>query len=51
MLASQLYQVSSYDLLVFATTLATIASISVLSCWIPAYRASRSNPNAALRVE
>lgn len=51
MLASQLYQVSSYDFVVFATTLATIASVSVLSCWIPAHRASRSNPNAALRVE
>jgi predicted permease len=49
LLASQLYQVRSYDPLVIAGTIASVAAIALFACWMPAWRATRFDPIAALR--
>lgn len=48
-LSSKLYHISSYDPLVLLVTTIIIACVSLISCGLPARRATRLNPNAALR--
>jgi predicted permease len=50
LLASELYQVRGSDPLVIAGTAATVIVVAVLACGIPAWRASRLDPMAALRT-
>jgi predicted permease len=49
LLTSELYQVSSYDPLVIAGTIASVATVAILACWMPAWRAARFNPISSLR--
>ena len=51
LLASELYQVRGSDPLVVFGTAATVIAVALLACWIPAWRASRFEPTAALRAE
>ena len=51
LLASELYQVTGSDPLVIAGTAATVLAVAILACSVPAWRASRFHPMAALRVE
>jgi predicted permease len=51
LLASELYQVKGSDPLVIAGTAATVLVVAILACSVPAWRASRLHPMAALRVE
>jgi putative ABC transport system permease protein len=50
-LSSQLYEVSPRDPLALALACAGLAAIAVLSSYLPARRAARIDPVAALRVE
>ena len=49
-LASELYQVRGSDPLVIAGTALTVVAVAVMACGIPAWRASRLDPMAALRT-
>jgi len=51
LLASELYQVRGADPLVIAGTAVTVVVVAVLACGVPAWRASRLDPMAALRSE
>jgi predicted permease len=51
LLASELYQVKGSDPLVIAGTATTVLAVAILACSVPAWRASRFHPMAALRVE
>lgn len=51
LLASQLYEVSPSDPLVYTGVSAFLASIAALACWLPARRATRIDPLEALRAE
>jgi predicted permease len=50
LLASELYQVRGGDPLVIAGTAVTVILVAVMACGIPAWRASRLDPMAALRT-
>jgi predicted permease len=50
-LASFLYGVSTFDLPTFAVTIAILAAVAFAACAIPARRAMRVHPIAALRYE
>jgi ABC-type antimicrobial peptide transport system permease subunit len=49
LLTSELYEVSSYDPLVIAGTVVSVASVAILACWLPALRVARLDPISALR--
>ena len=49
LLASQLYQVRSTDPIVMTAATVTVAAVAFVACWLPAWRATRFNPIAALR--
>jgi len=49
--ASLLYQTESHDLITFATVPIVLVLITLVACAMPAYRASRVEPLAALRAE
>ena len=50
-LTSQLYQVSAYNPALLAGTAATLVSVALLACFLPAMRAMRVNPMEALHYE
>ena len=49
--ASMLFQTSPYDLLAFAIIPAVLVPAALLACALPAWRAARIEPTAALRAE
>jgi putative ABC transport system permease protein len=51
MLASSLYQVSASDPATFAFVALALAGTAAFACWLPARRAMRISPMAALRSE
>ena len=50
-LANTLYEVSPSDPRTFAAVGAVLGAAALLACWIPARRATRIEPMAALRCE
>ena len=50
-ISSQLSGISPYDPITLAAVLALMAATGLAACWVPASRASRVDPNDALRVE
>jgi ABC-type antimicrobial peptide transport system permease subunit len=50
-LTSLLYGIRPSDVMTFAAALAAILAIAGLASWLPAWRASRLDPNIVLRVE
>jgi putative ABC transport system permease protein len=50
-IASLLYGVSPRDPIVFAATTVTLLAVALMACWLPARRAARLSPLAALRAD
>jgi predicted permease len=50
-LASVLYETSSYDPATYTGVAIILLVVAAVACWLPARRASRVNPNEALRAE
>jgi ABC-type lipoprotein release transport system permease subunit len=48
---SLVYNVSPADPLTFTAVALMVISIALLACWLPARRATKANPMAALRAE
>ena len=51
LLRNQLYGISSADALTFAGVALLLSAVSLLACHIPAHRATKIEPNVALRCE
>jgi len=50
-LASFLFGVKAWDPLVFIATPLLLGAVALIATWVPAVRATRVNPMAALRLE
>ena len=50
-LASLLFGIKPVDAVTLAIATSTVAGIAALACWLPAWRASRLDPNVVLHVE
>ncbi|MCP3098036.1 ABC transporter permease [Myxococcus sp. K15C18031901] len=50
-MSSQLYGVSTTDPLTFGTLAAVVMAVALVATWLPAYRATRVDPQVALRGE
>jgi ABC-type antimicrobial peptide transport system permease subunit len=51
LIAGFLFGVKSWDPIVFVTVPVVLATVALLAVWLPATRASRLDPMAALRVD
>jgi predicted permease len=51
LLASQLYGVGARDPFTYAAICALLATVALVASWVPAWRATRIDPMAALRAE
>jgi putative ABC transport system permease protein len=51
LIAALLFGVGPTDMPTLAAATLTITSVAVLACWLPAWRASRLDPNSVLRDE
>jgi len=51
LLASQLYGVGARDPFTYAAICALLAAVALVASWVPAWRATRIDPMAALRAE
>jgi predicted permease len=51
LLTSLLFGVQPADIVTLAIAIPSIVGIATLACWLPAWRASRLDPNIALRAE
>jgi ABC-type antimicrobial peptide transport system permease subunit len=51
LVASLLFEVGRTDPAVYLGALATLATIGLLACWVPAARAAASDPRLALRAD
>ena len=51
LLQAVLYEVEPFDPASFAAVAAILIVVGLLACWLPARRATRINPNEALRAE
>jgi predicted permease len=51
LIASLLFGVQPTDAPTFAVVIATIMLVAALACWLPAWRASRLDPNVVLRAD
>ncbi len=51
LVSSQLYEVSAFDPTVFLVAPVLLAAASLAACYLPALRATRIQPNVALRTE
>jgi putative ABC transport system permease protein len=49
LMATQLYEVSPRDPVIYAVTVAGVIGCALLACWVPARRATRVNPVVALQ--
>jgi ABC-type antimicrobial peptide transport system permease subunit len=49
--SSLLYGIAPTDPLTFALTVLLLGGVALVSCWLPARRAARVDPMAALRCE
>jgi putative ABC transport system permease protein len=51
LLSALLFEVSPYDAASFAFVALGLVAVALLASWLPAYRATRVDPMAALRCE
>ena len=51
LIASMLFGVQPTDPATIAAVIATIAIVAAFACWLPAFRASRLDPNVVLRTD
>jgi putative ABC transport system permease protein len=51
LIASMLFGVQPTDPTTITAVVATIAAVAALGCWVPAFRASRLDPNVVLRTD
>jgi ABC-type antimicrobial peptide transport system permease subunit len=51
LIASMLFGVQPTDTVTIASVIATITAVAVVASWLPAWRASRLDPNVVLRDE
>jgi predicted permease len=51
LIASLLFGVQPTDATTMLTVVATIAGVAAIACWVPAWRASRLDPNVVLRED
>jgi predicted permease len=51
MIASLLFGVQPTDTATMAAVIATISTVAAVACWLPAWRASRLDPNVVLRAD
>jgi ABC-type antimicrobial peptide transport system permease subunit len=51
LIASLLFRVQPEDPTTLAIVIMTITLVAVVSCWLPAWRASRLDPNVVLRSD
>jgi putative ABC transport system permease protein len=51
LIASLLFGVPPTDRTTFAAVIVTITIVAAMACWLPAWRASRLDPNVVLRAD
>jgi ABC-type antimicrobial peptide transport system permease subunit len=51
LIASLLFGVQPTDPITLIGVVATISLVAAIACWLPAWRASRLDPNVVLRAE